>query len=219
MTTNGSGLLELRDGRPLLDWIVEAGISHLNNSRAHPKRETNGRLMVLRDGLTDRQLRDVTARAREGSTRVRLSCVLLREAIADFDGVLAYLEYAASLGVDNVIFGQLMKTDPATVAPNSVVRYSDAQRVPLEPLLDRVSRDARFTFQRQIMGYYYYVEVWRYAGMDVVFEEADLAHLEATKRLQPGVVHELVFHPHGRLASTWQPWDGVLGPREPASLH
>jgi hypothetical protein len=28
----------------------------------------------------------------------------------------------------------------------------------------------------------------------------------------PGIVHELIFHPDARLASTWQPWDGVLGP-------
>jgi hypothetical protein len=55
------------------------------------------------------------------------------------------------------------------------------------------------------------VEVWKYGGMDVVFEEADLARLEATKRAQADLIHELVFHPNARLCSTWQPWDGVLG--------
>lgn len=48
--------------------------------------------------------------------------------------------------------------------------------------------------------------------MDVVFEAADLVQLERVKRAQPGVVHELVFHPSATLCSTWQPWDGVLGP-------
>lgn len=212
MTTNGTGLLHVRGGQPLLDHIVAAGIAHLNISRAHPDAETNRRLMILPGGLSDGQLRDVVSQAREGPTRVRLSCVLLREAIGDMDGILRYLEFAAALGVDNVIFRQLMQTDPGTVAPNSVVRYSDAQRVLLEPLLDRISRDNRFTFQRQIVGYYYYVEVWRYAGMDVVFEEADLAQLETARRRDRGLIHELVFHPNGRLATTWQPWDGVLGP-------
>jgi cyclic pyranopterin phosphate synthase len=46
----------------------------------------------------------------------------------------------------------------------------------------------------------------------VVFEEADLAQLERVKRADPDTIHELVFHPDARLASTWQPWDGVLGP-------
>jgi hypothetical protein len=183
--------------------------------------------------------------------------VLLRGGIDSLDGVLRYLDFAAALGVDNVIFRQLMKTDPRTAATNHVVRYSDARRVPLEPLLEEISRrgggfrsakgrpfperkatmtgpvaqasrlwstggtpvplgcltgrDARFEFQRQIMGYYYYVEVWRCAGIDVVFEEADLARLEQTKRDDPELIHELVFHPNARLASTWQPWDGILG--------
>jgi hypothetical protein len=103
-----------------------------------------------------------------------------------------------------------MKTDPTAFALNRVIRFSDARRVLLEPLLDAISADNDFQFQQQIVGYYYYVEVWRYSVLDVVFEEADLARLEASKSAEPGLIHELVFHPNGRLASTWQPWDGVL---------
>jgi hypothetical protein len=138
--------------------------------------------------------------------------VLVRGAIEDLPGVLAYLDFARSLGIDNVIFRQLMQVDEATVLPGPVTRFSAVRRAPLEPLLDRISADGRFTLVRQIVGYYYYVEVHRYGTMDVVFEEADLARLEAEKRKHPGLVHELVFHPGGILASTWQPWDGVLGP-------
>jgi GTP 3',8-cyclase len=100
--------------------------------------------------------------------------------------------------------------DPLTVLPGPVTRFSNTRRAPLEPLLDAISADGRFTLVRQIVGYYYYVEVWRLAGVDVVFEEADLARLEDVKRADPSLVHELVFHPDGKLASTWQPWDGVL---------
>jgi hypothetical protein len=49
--------------------------------------------------------------------------------------------------------------------------------------------------------------------VDVVFEEADLARLEHVKQRAPDIIHELVFHPSAVLASTWQPWDGVLGPQ------
>lgn len=210
MTTNGSGLLDVRGGRPVIDWVTACGVRHLNVSRAHPDQEANARLMRLADGLSVDQLREVAGAARAGGTRVRLSCVLVRGAIDDFGGVLRYLDFAAGLGIDNVIFRQLMKTDPATAAPNFVVHFSDARRVPLEPILDQVSGDGRFEFRRQVVGYYYYVEVWRYGGMDVVFEEADLARLEAEKRARPDVIHELVFHPNGRLCSTWQPWDGAL---------
>lgn len=210
VTTNGSGLLDVREGRRVVDWVAETGVRHLNVSRAHPEQERNARLMRYAEGPTEGDMRAIVAAARAGGTRVRLSCVLVEGAIASLEDVAAYVEFARSVGVDNVIFRQLMKTDPRTAAVNFVVRFSDRRRVALEPLLDRVSADARFSFVRQIVGYYYYVEVWRMDGVDVVFEEADLARLEDVKRADPGVVHELVFHPDGKLASTWQPWDGVL---------
>lgn len=211
MTTNGSGLLDVREGRAVIDWVTATELRHLNISRAHPDHERNAQLMHLRTGLTLSQLREVVERVSTAGARVRLSCVLLRGETDSLDGVRRYLDFAASVGVDNVIFRQLMLSDPATAAVNPVVRYSDAKRAALEPILDAISADAGFRFVRQVVGYYYYVEVWRFGTMDVVFEEADLARLEATKRAEPDLIHELVFHPNARLASTWQPWDGVLG--------
>jgi MoaA/NifB/PqqE/SkfB family radical SAM enzyme len=212
LTTNGSGLLDVREGCRVIDWITSAAFDHLNISLADPDPARNARAMRLAGGLSTGQLAEVVRRAAEGGVRVRLSCVLRKSGVADLGGVLEYLAFARSVGVDNVIFRQLMKTDPATHAENHVVRYCDRERAPLAPILDRIAGDGRFAFVRQVMGYYYYVEVWRHEGMDVVFEEADLAHLEAVKRRDPGTIHELVFHPNGRLASTWQPWDGVIGP-------
>jgi GTP 3',8-cyclase len=212
ITTNGSGLLDEQEGRRLIDWLTATGVSHLNISRAHPEASRNSSIMNLDKGPTLTQLREVVRRAASGGTRVRLSCVLLKSEIDSLQGIQAYLAFAEEIGVDNVIFRQLMKTDNATACRNSVVLYSDDKRVCLEPLLDALSQHRDFLFQRQIMGYYYYVEVWKYRNIDVVFEEADLAQLERTKRTMPGVIHELVFHPNARLGSTWQPWDGVMGP-------
>jgi molybdenum cofactor biosynthesis enzyme MoaA len=210
LTTNGSGLLDVREGRRILDWITECGIRHLNISQAHPDPARNAVLMQLPGGLSTTQLREVARTARTAGTRVRLSCVLLRDAIDSLDGIRRYLDFAAGLGIDNVIFRQLMKSDPVRHGVNHVVRYSDSRRILLEPLLDSLDQDANFIFTRQIVGYYYYVEVWRWGPIDVVFEEADLAQLEVAKQADPDVIHELVFHPNGTLASTWQPWDGIL---------
>ncbi len=218
VTTNGSGLLDVREGRPLIDWVADSGVAHLNISRAHSDERINAKLMRYRDSgaSPDAQaLREIVKRARRGGTRVRLSCVLVANAVDDVAGVLAYLDFAASLGVDNVIFRQLMLTDPSTTQENFVTKFSARRRVAMTPLLAELAQRADFTFQRQVMGYYYYVEVWRYRGtdgIDVVFEGADLAQLERTKHRMPGVIQELIFHPNARLASTWQPWDGILGP-------
>lgn len=212
MTTNGSGLLERREGRTVLEWVTGTGLSHLNVSRAHPDASRNDRLMRFTAAPGSDALRRIAREAKAAGVRPRLSCVLLNGEVDSLEGIVAYLEFARSVEIDNVIFRQLMKTSPLTAAQDPVIVYSDARRAPLEPLLDAVSADPRFTFVRQVVGYYYYVEVWRSGGMDVVFEEADLHRLEETKRSDPGLVHELVFHPDGKLASTWQPWDGVLGP-------
>lgn len=85
-----------------------------------------------------------------------------------------------------------------------MVQFSERERARLEPLLDRISSDERFEFVRQLMGYYYYVEVWKYNRMGVVFEEADLAQLEAVKRREPHIIHELIFHPNACLAATYR---------------
>ena len=212
VTTNGSGLLDVREGKPLIDWIADTGVAHLNISRAHGDDRINAKLMRYRASPDAAALREIVTRAQRGGTRVRLSCVLVANAVDDFDDVLAYLDFAQSVGVDNVIFRQLMQTDPTTTQANFVTKFSDRRRVAMTPLLAELARREDFTFQRQVMGYYYYVEVWRYNNIDVVFEGADLAQLERTKHSMPGVIQELIFHPNARLASTWQPWDGVLGP-------
>lgn len=212
LTTNASGLMDIHGRRRLLEHVADACLNHLNISIADPDIRANGIQMGLRDGLTPVQLSDVVSTVASAGTRVRFSCVLLKSGVQTIDNVIAYLEFARSMGVDNVIFRQLMKSDPATHSSNSIVTFSDQQRVLLEPLLDQISRHPEFAFEKQIVGYYYYVEVWRYQEMDVVFEEADLADLERVKRQQPHIIHELIFHPNGQLASTWQPWDGVLGP-------
>jgi cyclic pyranopterin phosphate synthase len=212
MTTNGSGLLDYREGQRVIDWIAETGLMHLNICRAHFEHSQNARIMRFDEGLSLSQITEVVNLARQVGTRVRLSCVLLEGEIDSLKKIKQYLDFASKIGVDNVIFRQLMKTDLRTSAPNYVVLYSDRKRVKLETLLNQISEDKDFTFSRQIVGYYYYVEVWKYAGIDLVFEEADLAQLENTKLLGEKTIHELVFHPSARLSSTWQPWDGILGP-------
>lgn len=220
MTTNGSGLWLPRDGSPVIAHVVAAGLDHLNISRAHPDHAENGRLMGMRGaveaggGLSDDALRAAIAMAEAGGVSVRLSCVLLRDGVETLADVHDYLAFAARLGVRHVIFRELMRPDATKVLPGGVARYSERQRVPMRPLLAALDRDPRFRPVRQIVGYYYYVEVYRTTAfgneMSVTFEAADLSRIERRRAAEPDLVHELVFHPSGALASTWQPWDGLL---------
>lgn len=209
LTTNGSGLLDIRESKRVVEWIAETGVSFLNISIAHFDLEQNQRLMRYKQGPQFKDLIEIVKICRQNGVRVRLSCVLLKDEVDTLPRMRSYLEFAASLGVDNVIFRQLMKTDPNAHLSNYVVKYCDQKRVDLRPLLESLHAANGFSWQKQIVGYYYYVEVWRFNDIDVVFEEADLAQLEKTK-LQNNIIHELIFHPNARLASTWQPWDGLI---------
>lgn len=214
MTTNGSGLFDVVEGKRVIDWLKTGKLTHLNISRAHFDDSENDRLMRFKKAPGWGELQEINDISSKNNMRVRLSCALIKSGVYTLNGILKYLDHAKNAGVDNVIFRQLMLIDEEKMARGEEVIFSNQERAPLEPLLNEISLHNEFKFVRQIMGYYYYVEVWNYKGMDVVFEEADLATLEKTKAQMPGVVHELIFHPNAKLCSTWQPWDGILGPSE-----
>ncbi|GAB4326669.1 MAG: hypothetical protein Kow0069_33270 [Promethearchaeota archaeon] len=219
LTSNGTGF---RDPR-LLRLLVDAGFAHLNLSRAHYDEEVNAKLMGLEAGLlSNGELERIAQRLRGCRLRPRLSCVLQRGGVASERDALEYLDWAAAAGFDNVVFRQLMDFDPASTLTNRVALYCQRHRVPVAKVtrdLSRLLGSARFRFVKQVVGYYYYVEVFRYwpvarraKFVDVVFEEADLSFIDrdrAKPRVVP-VVHELVFHPNGRTCSTWHPWKGFL---------
>jgi MoaA/NifB/PqqE/SkfB family radical SAM enzyme len=230
LTTNGSGLLRCVDpatGELLVDRIAARGVAHLNVSRASPDDAVNRRIMKIGSGTDDAASLGVALeRARAGGARPRLSCVLLRGTTETVEDVVRYAAWARSLGVDNVVFRQLMEQDRERTLENHVTRYSDRARVDLWALLEQLhgeaGQDPRFRPVRQVLGYYYYVEVYELREapglppIDVVFEGADLEVMrrdrERRAALGEDVVHELVLHPDGALCSTWQPRDGVLLP-------
>jgi molybdenum cofactor biosynthesis enzyme MoaA len=211
ITTNGSGLFHMRDGLRIIEWIATSGVKHLNISRACVDDRRNAELMKMTDGLDANTLGLAVRWAKGRGVRPRLSCALIDGEVAGPEGILEYLSFAKGLGADNVVFRELMKPDAGAMNPDdTVARYCGEKRISLAPILEWVSQDPRFSFVRQVMGYYYYVEVWRLGGMDVVFEAADLGRIETAKIKTPGLIHELVFHPDGTLASTWRAREGII---------
>ena len=206
----------------IIDLLIDAKIKHLNLSRAHYNESVNHKLMDLNQFFSNDKLGEIIDRSRTGGIRPRLSCVLLKNKIDNKDEILNYLDWAASLGVDNVVFRQLMKYNHKSHLKNRITEYCDKYFVALDPLIHEIfknkySNHANFSFIKQVMGYYYYVEVYHYKkpgqiGIDVVFEEADLSYIETQKEKDRNKkrVYELIFHPNGHLCSTWQPWDGII---------
>jgi hypothetical protein len=109
--TNGFGLL--RDVRtpsgpvPLLDALINVGLSGASLSVAHHEPPVNRVVMGLNDawaGITEDELREIARRRGAAGFAPRLSCVLTREGVYNLDGLLEYLEWGRSLGFQRFIF-------------------------------------------------------------------------------------------------------------------
>lgn len=56
-----------------------------------------------------------------------------------------------------------------------------------------IDNDERFTPIRNLVGYYYYVEVYKYQNIDMCSESANLVKLYDEKQIHEDVVYEMVF--------------------------
>ena len=110
MTTNGSGLLRQAKagGKTILDGLMDYGLVHLNISRAHYDEKINQEIMRIEGGFSNADLEFIIRKARKYNARPRLSCILLKEHIHTFEDILKYLDWAESIGADNVVFRQIM---------------------------------------------------------------------------------------------------------------
>jgi molybdenum cofactor biosynthesis enzyme MoaA len=108
--TNGFGLLHdvAHNGttRPLIEAMIDAGLTGASVSVAHYDPETNRRVMRFKTawrGLEEPQLREI-ASYRCDTFTPRLSCVLTEEGVWSLDEVLRYIEWGRELGFRRFIF-------------------------------------------------------------------------------------------------------------------
>ena len=83
------------------------------------------------------------------------------------------------------------------------MEYLKENKVRLNDIWKEIDNDSRFTPIRQLLGYYYYVEVYKYQNIDMVSESANLVKLYEEKSKSPETVFEMVFHPNGNLNGGW----------------
>ena len=61
-----------------------------------------------------------------------------------------------------------------------------------------------------LVGYYYYVEIYKYNGCTIASESADLEQQYAEKKKNRDMIYEMVFHTNGVLAGSWVPTEDIL---------
>lgn len=211
LTTNGSGLLDVIDGKTILQHITDNHFQHLNISKAHFDEDINRKIMQYERGYcSNEDIARIAAFAKAHNLRPRMSCLLLKEGIHDKEGMIEYLNAFRSLGIDNVIFRESMDYDEDNMLNREKMAYLKANKVRLNDIWRTMDGDSRFTPIRQLLGYYYYVEVYKFQDVDMVSESANLVKLYEQKEKARDTVFEMIFHPNGNLNGSWVDDEDIL---------
>ncbi|MBR3834937.1 MAG: radical SAM protein [Lachnospiraceae bacterium] len=213
ITTNGSGLLKkVKGNERIIEQLIRYNFDHLNISRASEKDELNLRIMRYHkdeeycDNQMLKQIIDIT---NSSPLNHRLSCLLLKESVNSVDRLKEYLEFYRQMGVNNVIFRELMDFSGDAVNTEKI-RYCLDNKIRLNDIWEAMEKDSDFVPYLNILGYYYYVEIYKYHEMTVASESADLNQQYVEKDKNKDMVYEMIFHPNGNLCGSWVDSEEIL---------
>ena len=211
LTTNGSGLFDVVNGKTILQHITDNHFQHLNISKAHYDEEINKRIMQYEKGYcSNEDIEKIAIFAKANNLRPRMSCLLLKDGISTKEGMIEYLNFFQSIGIDNVIFRETMDYDEDNMSNKEKMEYLEKNKVKLNDIWATIDGDERFTPIRQLLGYYYYVEVYKFQNVDMVSESANLVKLYEQKEKAKDTVFEMIFHPNGKLNGSWVDNEDIL---------
>jgi molybdenum cofactor biosynthesis enzyme MoaA len=211
ITTNGSGLFDEYNGKNLLQHLIDNHFQYLNISRAHYDEDKNQSIMDFeKDTCSNEMLSKIIPYAKEHNLRPRLSCLLLRDGIHDVKDMTDYMNFYEQYGIDNVIFRQLMDYDEGKMINKEKMNYCAKNKVDLNDIWMQIDDDKQFIPNKNILGYYYYVEIYKYHNIDMCSESADIKKLYVEKEKHKDNVYEMVFHPNGNLNGSWVDNEDIL---------
>ena len=221
ITTNGT-YLHMKNGvdsNMILEDLIKYKFNHLNISRTSIDNDLNQKIMRFNDttksnpfitSLQNIAQANEIIRDNNSSLKIRLSCLLLRESVHDVDGIRRFInEVSTSTGVDNFIFRQLMDYDKTAINTDKM-KYCDDNKVDLVDVWEEMESHKEFTPYMNILGYYYYVEIYKYLHNTVAMESANLNQQYVEKNKNKDVVYEMVFHNNGNLCGSWIDKEDIL---------
>lgn len=211
--TNGTGLFKHPQ---LVQALQEAAFDRIELSRCHHDQATNQRIMYINrnEAVWENAAYEDLVRGLRGRLFVKNSCILTAGGVHTLEGMETYLDWAADLGVKEVVFRELSRLDE-TYVRNAPAKWVEQYRVPIEPLLHELSPShsgtrAGWKYLSSTVGYYYYNEHFLYRGQtEVIIETSSYPALLAAN--EKGIVQKLVFHSNGNLCGDWDPDAHVVG--------
>lgn len=212
ITTNGSALLNTVQNDTILQHLINNHFDYLNISRASCFDDENKRIMrynIEKEYCTNEMLRDILSVANNSSLKHRLSCLLLKESVNSVEKMKEYIDTYMTLGADNFIFRELMDYDKTAINTEKM-QYCDENKIKLYEIWHEFEKYKEFEPYLNLLGYYYYVEIYKYKGATVASESADLNIQTREQAKHTDTVYEMVFHNNGNLCGSWIDTEQIL---------
>lgn len=210
--TNGTGLYRHAWMVPALE---AAAFDRVELSRCHFDQAVNQGVMYINrnEPVWQNEAYEELVRSLHRHLKVKNSCILTRPGIHDLVGMEQYLDWAAGLGVREVVFRELSRLDD-TYLPNNTAKWVEQNRIAIEPILEALSPSMSGTrpgwkYSGSTLGYYYYNEHFLYQDtVEVIIETSSYPALIASN--ETGIIQKLVFHSNGNLCGDWDPNSKVI---------
>lgn len=202
-STNGSGLLDIVDGKTILQHMYENDfVNNINISRHSASREKNYAIMRNEEDLTNQQLSQIARFCNKHNMNVRMGCTLQKNSVNNLAKMLEYQSYYESLGIATVIFRELIPIDANKKG------FKEYQRnfVDISKIVECIDQSPEFIYLYTLDGLYYTVKYFQYKDKLVkCYKEKNTA--------SPDIVRDLIFFADGRLVDTnWNDVSKVLLP-------
>ena len=205
ITTNGSGLLKVIKGKTIIQHLIDNHFDHLNISRVSHIDSKNREIMRYnsKDSYCSMDmLKQILEITNNSTLNHRISCLLLKESVNDVTAMKEYIDFYSKMGAKNFIFRELMDYDKTAINTEKM-QYCDANKVKLYDVWHQFKKYPEFKPYLNVLGYYYYVEIYKYNNITVASESADLRIQDREKQKNPNIVYETVFHNNGNLCASW----------------
>lgn len=204
-STNGSGLLDVIDGKSILQSMYENDfLNNINISRHSVSREKNYAIMKNKEDLTNHQLSQIAGFCDKHNMTVRMGCTLQKGSVNNLEKVLEYQWYYESLGIATAIF-----REPVPIEANKK-GFKEYQRnfVDISKIVQCIEHSPEFMYLYTLDGLYYKVRHFQYKDKLVkCYKEKNTASTD--------IVRDLIFYADGRLVDTnWNDLSKVLLPYE-----
>lgn len=212
ITSNGSHLFDKVGNKMIIDHLIDNGWNHLNISRPAINNEESQRIMRFNNTegfCSNEMMKDIISITNDCDMKHRISCLLLKEGVNSVDKMKEYLNTYIDLGANNFIFRELMDYDQSAINLEKT-QYCVDNKVRLNDIWANIDNYPEFEKYLNILGYYYYVEIYKYRGVTVASESANMLQQGKEVANHQDRVYEMVFHPNGNLCASWVDSERIL---------